>query len=51
MAGIKLIAEGKKVDYDGASGPCDFTDTGDISDVKFRYEEIKAGKATLLRIS
>jgi branched-chain amino acid transport system substrate-binding protein len=51
VVGIKLIAEGKKVDYDGASGPCDFTDTGDISDVKFRYEEIKAGKANLLRIS
>ena len=37
MDGIAAIAAGKKVDYDGASGPCDFTDAGDIVDCKFRY--------------
>jgi branched-chain amino acid transport system substrate-binding protein len=49
--GLKLVAAGTKVDYDGASGPCDFTDVGDISDAKFRYEQIKAGKVTLLKIA
>lgn len=49
--GLRLVAAGKKVDYDGASGPCDFSDIGDIVDAKFRYEEIKAGKIVLLRIA
>lgn len=49
--GIKLIAAGTKVDYDGASGPCDFTDIGDIADCQFRYEQIKGGKVTVLRIA
>ncbi|WP_457094704.1 ABC transporter substrate-binding protein [Microvirga sp. P5_D2] len=49
--GLKLIADGKKVDYDGASGPCDFTDIGDITDAKFRYEQVKGGKITLLKIA
>ena len=42
--GIKAIAAGEKVDYAGASGPCDFDDKGDILDCKFRYDQIKAGK-------
>jgi branched-chain amino acid transport system substrate-binding protein len=49
--GLKAIAAGRKVDYDGASGPCDFTELGDITDVKFRYEQVKAGKMTLVRIA
>jgi branched-chain amino acid transport system substrate-binding protein len=51
VEGLKAIAAGRKVDYDGASGPCDFTDLGDISEVKFRYEQVKAGKMTLVRIA
>ena len=49
--GMKLIAAGKSIDYDGASGPCDFTEIGDIVDCKFRYEQVKAGKITLVRIA
>ncbi|WP_255468569.1 ABC transporter substrate-binding protein [Reyranella sp. CPCC 100927] len=49
--GIKAIAAGEKVDYIGASGPCDFDDKGDIIDCKFRYEQIKANKLTLLKIA
>lgn len=49
--GIKAIAAGEKVDYNGASGPCDFDDKGDILDCKFRYEQIKAGKFTLVKIA
>ena len=51
IEGIKLVAAGKKVDYDGASGPCDFTEIGDIVEAKFRYEEVKAGKITLVKIA
>ena len=49
--GLKLLAGGKAIDYDGASGPCEFTDIGDILDCKFRYEEVKTGKLVLLKIA
>ena len=49
--GLKAIAAGEKVDYAGASGPCDFNDKGDILDCKFRYEQIKGGKATLVKVA
>ncbi|UFN49777.1 ABC transporter substrate-binding protein [Roseomonas sp. OT10] len=49
--GLRLIAAGTRVDYDGASGPCDFTPAGDITDAKFRYEQVKGGKITLLKIA
>lgn len=49
--GLKLIAEGKSVNYQGASGPCDFTDSGDIADSQFRYEQVKGGKLKLLKIA
>jgi branched-chain amino acid transport system substrate-binding protein len=49
--GLKAIASGEKVDYTGASGPCDFDDKGDILDCKFRYEQIKGGKSVLMKIS
>ena len=49
--GIKAITAGEKVDYSGASGPCDFDDKGDILSCKFRYEHIKAGKFTLVKIA
>lgn len=51
LDGLKLIAAGKPVNYEGASGPCDFTDAGDIIDCKFRYEQVKAGKLDLLKIA
>ena len=49
--GLKAIASGEKVDYTGASGPCDFDERGDILDCKFRYEQIKGGKFTLVKIA
>lgn len=49
--GIKAIAAGKTIDYVGASGPCKFTPIGDVVDAQFRYEQIKAGKQTLLKIA
>ncbi len=49
--GIKAIAAGLPIQYDGASGPCRFTDSGDIVDGPFRYEQVKEGKITLLKIA
>lgn len=51
VAGLKLIAAGKKIDYAGASGPCDFTDVGDITDSKFLYQQVKAGKLVDLKVA
>ena len=48
--GLKLLAEGKEVNYEGASGPCDFTDIGDIVDCKFRYNKAVAGKFVFLKV-
>ncbi|RYE34185.1 MAG: amino acid ABC transporter substrate-binding protein [Hyphomicrobiales bacterium] len=49
--GLKAIAAKQPVDYDGASGPCDFTETGDIADCQFRYEQVQSGKLTLVKIA
>jgi branched-chain amino acid transport system substrate-binding protein len=49
--GLKLLAEGKEINYEGASGPCDFTDIGDIIDCKFRYNKVAGGKFVLLKVA
>lgn len=49
--GLKLLAAGRKVNYDGASGPCEFTASGDIKGCKFRFDVIEKGKQKLLEIS
>ncbi len=49
--GLKALAAGKTINYDGASGPCDFKESGDILASKFRFEQVKGGKLTLLSIS
>jgi ABC-type branched-subunit amino acid transport system substrate-binding protein len=49
--GLKLLSQGKDVNYEGASGPCDFTDIGDIFDCKFRYNKVDAGKFKLVKIA
>ena len=50
VEGLKLLAEGKEINYEGASGPCDFTDIGDIQGCRFRYMEVVDGKLKFLRI-
>jgi ABC-type branched-subunit amino acid transport system substrate-binding protein len=49
--GLKLLAEGKDINYEGASGPCDFTEIGDILDCKFRYNKVAGGKFVLLKVA
>jgi branched-chain amino acid transport system substrate-binding protein len=50
VEGLKLLAQGKEIDYDGASGPCDFNEIGDILDCRFRYSRIVKGKITFLKV-
>lgn len=47
--GLKAIAAGEKIDYSGASGPCDFLPSGDITGTKFRYEQVKDGKFVFVK--
>jgi len=42
--GLKAIAAGKEIKYAGASGPCKFSDIGNIIEVTFRVNQIKDGK-------
>jgi branched-chain amino acid transport system substrate-binding protein len=51
LDGLKLLAQGKDVNYEGASGPCEFDAKGDISTVKFKYEQVKGGKLTFLKLA
>ncbi len=49
--GLKAIAAGQPVAYSGASGPCKFTDRGDVTDSRFRYEQVQDGALKLLKIA
>ncbi|WP_431282325.1 ABC transporter substrate-binding protein [Humitalea sp. 24SJ18S-53] len=51
LDGLRAIAAGRAVNYDGASGPCDFNEVGDIIDVKFRYEQVRDGTLVLMKIA
>jgi ABC-type branched-subunit amino acid transport system substrate-binding protein len=48
--GLAVLAKGGEVNYEGASGPCDFTDIGDIKDCKFRYLQVKNGALTFIKV-
>jgi branched-chain amino acid transport system substrate-binding protein len=44
LDGLKAIADGKEIKYSGASGPCKFSDIGNIIEVAFRVTQVKDGK-------
>jgi ABC-type branched-subunit amino acid transport system substrate-binding protein len=50
LEGLKALAQGKDINYEGASGPCDFTDIGDILGCRFRYMEVVDGKLKFLKV-
>lgn len=50
VEGLKLLADGKEINYEGASGPCDFNEIGDITRCRFRYTQVKKGKLEFLKI-
>ena len=49
--GLAALKQGKEIKYSGASGPCTFTDIGDISDCKFRYNRVENGAFKFLEVS
>ena len=50
--GLKAIAaKASRSTTTARSGPCDFTDIGDIQDCKFRYEQVQDGKIALVKIA
>lgn len=51
VEGLAALKAGKSIKYSGASGPCTFTDIGDISDCKFRYNRVDNGEYKFLEVS
>ena len=47
---LKAISEGKEINYEGASGPCDFNEIGDIAKCRFRFTQVRKGKLEFLKI-
>jgi branched-chain amino acid transport system substrate-binding protein len=43
--GAKLLGEGKKINYEGASGSCDFDPIGDILSAPFSVQQVRKGKS------
>lgn len=42
--GLAILADGGSVNYNGASGPCDFTRIGDITGTQFLFRRIQDGQ-------
>ena len=49
--GMKPIADGKDVKYEGASGPCEFNEIGDITKCRFRFMKVEGGKFKFLKVA
>jgi len=49
--GLKLLGAGGRINFDGASGPLDFADNGDVKGVFFRYEQIQKGKLVVTKVA
>jgi branched-chain amino acid transport system substrate-binding protein len=49
-AGAKLLHEGKKINYEGASGSCDFDPIGDILSAPFSVQQVRKGKSERVMI-
>ena len=49
--GLKLLAAGTPINFDGASGALEFADNGDVKGVFFRYEQIQKGKLVVTKVA
>ena len=47
---LKTVVVGGQVNYDGASGPLEFAENGDVKGVFFRYEQVQDGKLVLRKV-
>lgn len=50
VEGLKALAAGREINYEGASGPCDFNEIGDILGCRFRYSKVSRGKLEFLKL-
>jgi branched-chain amino acid transport system substrate-binding protein len=50
VEGLKLLGQGKEINYEGASGPCDFTEIGDILDCKIRFDQAQGAKFKFVKM-
>jgi branched-chain amino acid transport system substrate-binding protein len=48
--GARLLREGKKINYEGASGSCDFDAAGDILSRPFAVQQVRKGKVEQVTI-
>jgi branched-chain amino acid transport system substrate-binding protein len=48
--GARLLGEGKKINYEGASGSCDFDAIGDILSAPFVVQQVRKGKSELVQV-
>jgi branched-chain amino acid transport system substrate-binding protein len=49
--GLKLLAAGTKVNYDGASGPLEFETSGENKANLFRFDQVRKGKLVTTKIA
>ena len=48
--GLQLVAAGQEINYEGASGPCDFDEIGDILDCKFRFDRVEYRQFKIVKV-
>jgi branched-chain amino acid transport system substrate-binding protein len=48
---LKLLAGGSAINFDGASGPLEFAENGDVKGVFFRYEQAQKGKLVVTKVA
>jgi branched-chain amino acid transport system substrate-binding protein len=49
--GLRAIAAGRPINFEGASGPVEFEERGDIRGTKFRFEVAENGRFRLLELA
>jgi branched-chain amino acid transport system substrate-binding protein len=49
--GLRALAAGRAINYEGASGPVDFDERGDIRGTKFRFERAENGRFALVELA
>jgi branched-chain amino acid transport system substrate-binding protein len=50
VEGLASMAKGEAINYEGASGPCEFDEKGDIIDCRFRFSIAENGKINFQKI-
>lgn len=48
--GLRAIAAGRAINYEGSSGPVEFDERGDIRGTKFRFEQADGGRFRVMEI-